>query len=329
MLLRLTTAVALAIAAVCGAKAQAGEAPPAIQAPVPAWVTLGTMGGPVPFAGRSQPANALLWPQEAWLIDCGDGTMEQLAKIGQMPGSAKVLFISHLHFDHTGGVAALIGLRYQTHAPGKLTIYGPPGTKALVDGIVASMKPAADAGYGLPGEPNVNPADTVMVRELVDGETVAINAVTIRAVQNSHYSFSPGSTQDQAFKSYSYRFDLPGRSILYTGDTGPSSAVEQLGKGADLLVSELIDVEATVAMVRRIAPDQTGSQLEAMRRHLTEHHLSPDQVGDMAARMGVKRVVVTHLAGATGMSDKTSDYAKTIAARSHVPVSIASDLDRF
>lgn len=118
---------------------------------------------------------------------------------------------------------------------------------------------------------------------------MAINAVTIRAVQNSHYSFSPGSTQDYAFKSYSYRFDLPGRSILYTGDTGPSTAVEQLGKGADLLVSELIDVAATVAMVRRIAPDQTGSQLEAKRRRLTEHHLSPDQVGDMARRSGPYR----------------------------------------
>lgn len=329
MFLRLASAVALPFVLVWGLTAEAGKVPATVEEQVPVWVTLGTMGGPIPFAGRSQPANALLWTDEAWLIDCGDGAMEQLAKAGQSPRAAKVLFISHLHFDHTGGIAALIGLRYQTNAPGKLMIYGPPGTKALVDGIVASMKPAAEAGYGLPGEPKVDPADAVIVRELSDGEAVVINGVTVRAVQNSHYSFPPGSAQDRAFKSYSYRFDLPGRSILYTGDTGPSAAVERLGKGADILISELIDVDATVATVQRMAPDQTGPQLDAMRRHLTEHHLSPEQVGDMAARMRVKRVVLTHLAGPTGMSDRTSDYAQTIASRSRVPVSIANDLDRF
>ena len=255
--------------------------------------------------------------------------MEQLAKAGQSPRATTTLFISHLHFDHTAGIAALIGLRYQTNAPGTLTIFGPPGTEALIAGIIASMKPAAEAGYGLPGEPNADPADTVIIHELSSGEALKLKGVTVRAVQNSHYSFPQGSQQDQAFKSYSYRFDLRDRSILYTGDTGPSEAVERLGRGADMLVTELIDVEATVATVKRVAPDQTTTQLDAMRRHLTEHHLSPEQVGDMAARMGVKRVVVTHLAGPTGMSDKTLGYAETIASRSHVPVTIANDLDRF
>ena len=326
---RLALVVSLASAPLAAQGAEPGSAAPAAQPPVPAWVTLGTMGGPMPFAGRSQPANALLWANDAWLIDCGDGAMGQLAKAGLSPRAAKVLFLSHLHFDHTGGVAALIGLRYQIAAPGKLAIYGPPGTKAMVDGIVASMRPAAEAGYGLPGEPSINPADTVTVHELADGETLTIDGVTVRTAQNSHYSFVSGSTHDNAFKSFSYRFDLPGRSIVYTGDTGPSSAVERLGKGADLLVSELIDVEATIAAVKRMAPDQTGLQLEAMRRHLTDHHLSPEQVGDLAARMGTKRVVVTHLAGPTGMSDKAAEYAEAISARAHAEVVIATDLDRF
>lgn len=65
MSLRLAAFAAFANAAAWAPTAQAGEAPAAVQAPMPAWVTLGTMGGPVPFAGRSQPTNALLWPQEA------------------------------------------------------------------------------------------------------------------------------------------------------------------------------------------------------------------------------------------------------------------------
>lgn len=315
-----------------GVSSQAAGTTPALSgkpAPVPTWVTLGTMGGPMPFAGRSQPANALVWADKVWLIDCGDGAVGQLAKAGQQPRAVKVVFLSHLHFDHTGGVAALLGLRHQLSAPGKLAIYGPPGTRALVDGVVASMRPAAEAGYGTLGEPMLDPARTVSVRELADGETLVIDGVTIRTVQNTHYSFARGGEQDRRFKSYSFRFDLADRSIVYTGDTGPSAALERLGKGADMLVSEVIDVEATIAMVGRMSPDLAGSQLEALRRHLTDHHLSPEQVGDMAARMGAKRVVVTHLAGPTGMSDKTADYAAVIAARSKSAVAIASDLDRF
>lgn len=295
----------------------------------PSWVTLGTMGGPMPFAGRSQPANALMWEKETWLIDCGDGAVGQLAKAGLSPRSVTAVYLSHLHFDHTGGIAALIGLRYQTNVPGKLAIYGPPGTRAMVDGILASMRPASQAGYGLPGEPMIDPAETVSVRELAGEEKVTANGVTVRWVKNSHYSFEPGSAKDLAYQSFSYRFDLPDRSILYTGDTGPSAAVEQLGSGVDLLVSEMIDVEATVAAVHRMAPDQTDAQIDAMRRHLTDHHLSPEQVGDLALRMNAKRVVVTHLAGPTGTGGKTDAYSSVIARLAKVQVTIANDLDRF
>lgn len=330
MLLRhLVLGVAFAMSPSAGLVAQNGDKSPAASLQTPAWVTLGTMGGPMPFKGRSQPANALVWQREAWLVDCGDGATGQLAKAGLPPRAADVVFISHLHFDHTAGLAGLIGLRFQTSAPGKLAIYGPPGTRVLVDGIIASMKPAAQAGYGLPGAPAVNPADTVTVHEMADGESVTIKGVTVSAVQNSHYSFTPGSAQDRAYKSYSYRFDLPGRSIVYTGDTGPSAAVERLGKGADVLVSELIDVEATIALVRKVTPNLSDSEMQSMQKHLTDHHLTAEQVGDMAAKMGAKHVVVTHLAGATGLPGRTTDYAAIIAARAHTGVDIASDLDRF
>jgi ribonuclease BN (tRNA processing enzyme) len=122
---------------------------------VPAWGTLGTMGtmgGPMPLKGRSQPADALVWPDEAWLVDCGDSAMGQLAEAGLGPRATAVVLFSHLHFDHTEGLAGVIGPRLETSAPGRLAIYGPPGTKALIDGIIGSMKPAAEAGFVPPGK---------------------------------------------------------------------------------------------------------------------------------------------------------------------------------
>ena len=45
-----------------------------------------------------------------------------------------------------------------------------------------------------------------------------------------------GNTDRAEGVSLSYRFDLADRSIVYTGDTGPSKAVVALAQGADLLV---------------------------------------------------------------------------------------------
>lgn len=295
----------------------------------PRWITLGTMGGPIPRPDRSQPANALVVGGDVILVDAGDGTAGQLARAGIMLPRVKALFLSHLHFDHTGGVAAILGLRYQTSVPGKLAIYGPPGTKAFIDGLLASMKPAVEAGYGLADAPSLLPEDMVSVVELRDGASLTLGSVKVMAAKNSHYSFAHGSAMDRKFESLSFRFDAPGRSIAYTGDTGPSPAVERLSKGVDLLVSEMIDVPMTVENVKRNTPDMTPEQMAFMTRHLSDHHLTPEQVGELAARAGAKSVVVTHFVAPSASADQLAAYLSGIGKSYSGPAKIASDLERF
>ncbi|WP_321396799.1 MBL fold metallo-hydrolase [Emcibacter sp.] len=320
-------AVLLPLVAPCGAQ----TAPASDMATVAPsrFITLGTVAGPVPDPHRSQPANVLVRGKDAYLIDAGDGAAEQLSKAGIRLGQIKAVFLSHLHFDHTGGLAAVLGLRNQTSVPGKLAIYGPPGTKELVSGIAASMAPAAAAGFGIPGVSWENPADTVEVHEIADKDTVKLGDMTVTARQNTHYSFEPGSDLDKHFKSLSLRFDMPDRSIVYTGDTGPSKAVEDLAKDADMLVAEMMDIPRTVEMVRRNSRSADATQIAGVQKHLTAHHLSPDDVGQMAARAGVKSVVVTHFgaAGATGADQLI--YLGSISKHFHGPVIIASDLEVF
>ncbi len=138
-------------------------------APAPAtFTTLGTGAGPRPDAHRAQPANLLTYGKLYILIDVGDGAAQQLAKAGVPLESVTTVFLSHLHFDHTGGLFAYLSRRFQLRAPGVATIYGPPGTKATVDALVAAIAPGVASAINIGARNPTAPADTVRVVELYD-----------------------------------------------------------------------------------------------------------------------------------------------------------------
>lgn len=309
------------------------SAPALAQSAAPAhfeFVTLGTQGGPMPSPTRSQPANVLVRPGEAYLIDVGDGAAGRLVASGTQLRWIRGIFISHLHFDHTGGLFAILGLRHQLNFNTPLTIYGPPGTKEMVAGLLAAMRPGVESGYGLPGERTVPPETNIRIEELVDGSAVKLQVFTVTAAVNTHYSFTAGSELDRRYKSLSYRFDLPDRSIIYTGDTGPSAAVEKLAYRADLLVSEMIDLPAVLSTVRQQGIVMDPKEIEMMTLHLSTQHLTTDQVGQMAHRAQVGSVVITHFAGGGSTEPGAAErYVSEISRQFSGKVMLAHDLDRF
>jgi ribonuclease BN (tRNA processing enzyme) len=304
-------------------------APPAVtaeDAPANEFITLGTHGGPVAGANRSQPANALAVGDDVWFVDAGDGAVGQLAAAGIPLARVRGVFLSHLHFDHTGGLFAVLGLATQTGVPHTITVYGPSGTRQLFDGLVAGMQPAINAGYGIPGQKWL--AD-IEVRELDPGAVVQLAGFTVSVAENSHYSFPDGSDEARRYKSLSYRFDLPDRSIVYTGDTGPSAHVAALADGADLLVSEIIDVDGVMAVLRSSRPDLDAEALKNAERHLANHHLRPCEVGELASRANVKAIVITHYVPAPADDRALASFAGGVRACFDGEVHLAEDLDRF
>ena len=285
----------------------------------PTWTTLGTNSGPVPNAKRSEPANLLRVGREALLIDCGDGASVQLAKAGVPVAALQTVILSHLHFDHIGGLFALIAERYQMRAPGVLVVYGPPGTRVVVDGLLAAMRPSPPAGV----RDERPAAETVEVVEVGDGAHFVVGDVRVTAAANAHYIATPGG---ERFVSLAYRFDLPGRTIAYTGDTGPSAAAERLAQGADLLVSKTIDAAAALDAIRRTRPDASPAILAMVKAHFEQEHLSPREAGLLAQYAGAKMLVLTHDAVDPDVADR---MRAAIAAGYRGPIRFARDLDVF
>src|SRR3546814_6539728 len=84
-------------------------------------------------------------------------------------------------------------------------------------------------------------------------------SVKVFAAENTHYqTFNAGRD-----KSFSYRFETPGRVIVFSGDTGPSEALTELARGADILVSEVIDTEDAV----RMRSEEHTSELQSLLRN--------------------------------------------------------------
>lgn len=289
------------------------------------WVTLGTNSGPLPNPQRAEPANLLQVGAQNILVDVGEGAPWQLSKMGLTLGDVDTIIISHLHFDHTSGLFAFLSLRYQGYFTSTVTIYGPPGTKRMVDALNAAMLPMTEMPSGMWKWMGTTPEKLVKVVELEDGSDFTVGEVKVHTIVNSHYTLEPGSPEAKKFLSFSYRFETPLRSIVYTGDTGPSKKVEALAQGADLLVSEIMDPDIALAKIKekRYIPFFAEN---AVIEHFRNEHLSPHEVGLLASRANVKALVLTHDA----LPDEAIPNAgKQIAENYKGSVTFANDLDKF
>lgn len=261
-------------------------------------VLLGTAGGPVIRQHRAQISTLLEIGGKQYLVDCGEGCVTQLKKAGVEAAQIDAVFLTHLHLDHVAGLATLGAFAWAGSTGARIAVHGPPGTSHLVSqGLAQFAVPEALFSAEVSGMGQLANTMTATEYDVAGDKPIEIyrdEFIRVTAVENSHLKHLAGA--EFAFgkaRSYAIRLDTPSRSIVFTGDTGTSPAVINLAKDADILVSEIMDVNGTMAMfrTRRNLSDEQAKAIEAQMR---AKHMSPEDVGRMAQAAGVRMVVLSH-----------------------------------
>jgi ribonuclease BN (tRNA processing enzyme) len=296
------SAAFVALAALAQPPAPAPKGPP----PDTTVLTLlGTQGGPGVTTTRAGEANLLVVRGKTYLIDAGVGVSRRIAEAGSTPASVSKVFITHQHNDHTAGLFALLTL-YSNRAG--IEVIGPPRTVDFVNGALALARINWEIRAEQGGAPVAAMLAMFKARDVVPGPVYQDENIKVTAFENEHFHLK--GTPAAANRSYSYRFQTPHESIVFTGDTGVQPELARFAEGADILVCEM--VSQTVLD----GPLKTNF-------HMVHEHLSPTQVGQLARDAHVKKLVLSHL---VGVSD--ADLAEI---RKWYPGEVVSgqDLEKF
>lgn len=289
-------------------------------------ITLGTGGGPGPEPDQARPASAIIVDGKPYLIDAGNGVANQLAKAKVNLTTIDTIFVTHHHDDHNADLGTVMGLSWDRRRAKPVNAYGPPGTKEILAAFVSYFSRNANIRNSDVRRP-IEPKDFFIGHDIESsGQFFKDENVTVTAVENTHFSgFKPGTPAHGKDKSFAFRFDIGGKSIVFTGDTGYSEAVIKLAKDADIFVSEGIDPAILKATLKRFYVDASDEQLDKQMRHFLEDHVSPEEIGKMATAANVKKVVISHYA--KGPSD--DGYLNGVKMHFKGEVFVAKDLQVF
>jgi ribonuclease Z len=275
--------------------------------------------GSVPSARRGLPALLIRRGGEKLLFDCGEGTQRQLLRsIGLV--DVDTVFITHFHADHWLGLPGMLkslALRERTEP---LTVYGPPGLKALV----------ADMRVAFGRLPYPLTIAELAPAEAVQGDGYRVAAIPVRHKHESSYGYAlvedprpgefdtaraeglgvtPGPDFGRLQRGETVAGVTPeqvmgaqreGRKIVISGDTAPCEALAIAAHQADVLVHEA-----------------TFLQEEAERARET-FHSTARQAAELARDAEVHLLALTHVSSRYA-GGELRDEARSVFAATEAP----------
>lgn len=239
-------------------------------------VTAGT-GGSFANHRRLGPAVAVGHGETLALVDAGRAAAEALRKAEIPASQPRAVLLTSLQPENTLGLDDLWLAGWLGGREAPLRVYGPEGTGALVEGLRRAHARDARALRRLWELPAAGGG--LEARELSGEARLEIGGLRVRAAE------LPGGP----LPALAYRFEAGGRAAVVAAAGWGDEALAELAAGVELLVQEAV-YEASVE-----AALEAGAERAAVIEREAAHHPTLREAGALAARAGVRTLVLTRL----------------------------------
>ena len=244
-------------------------------------IVLGS-GTPNPDPNRAGSGYAVVVNETPYLIDFGPGIIRRAASMSP-PWGGKIeamtvknfehAFLTHIHSDHSAGLADLLLTPWIMGRDKKLNLYGPKGLEQMASSTLEAFED--DINYRIYGtQPSNKIGYKYNFHLLTEGLIYEDENVSVEAFTVPHGSFDD---------AYGFRFTTKDKVIVFSGDTGPSKTLEKFAAGADILVHE---VYSNAGFLKKTKDWQIYHQ---------GHHTSTFEVGEIASRAKPKLLLLSHI----------------------------------
>ena len=255
-----------------------------------------------PTVERNVASAVLVREGETLMFDCGEGTQRQMMRYG-VSFSLRDIYFTHMHADHVIGVIGLLRTMALQGRTEPMRLIGPVGAgrhlkRAKEFGVDRITFPVEIVE--LDASTRVDHGAFAVVPFPVDhGPALSLGYAMIEPERKGRFNpdrarelgIPEGPLWGQIHRGQPVTLPdgrtvspetlvgapRPGRSVVITGDTRPCDATVEMSRGADLLVHE-----ATFADEEAERARETG-------------HSTAREAAEVAARAGVRRLVLTHL----------------------------------
>jgi ribonuclease BN (tRNA processing enzyme) len=272
-------------------------------------VLLGT-GSPFADPSKSGPSLAIVVNNTSYLVDCGPGVVRRAAEASKLgfpsleAAQLKTLFITHLHSDHTIGLADIILTPAVLDRNAPIRIYGPVGSKKMTDDLMSAYK--EDIAIRINGlEKGDAIAYQVYTNEIKEGQIYKDSNLTVTAFNVQHGQW------DNAF---GFVFQTKDKKIVISGDCTYSENLIKYAKDCDILVHE---VYSDAGLKKRT---------QRWQDYHSTFHTSTYQLADIANKVKPKLLILNHqLTFGTSLQSLLDELRLKYAG----PVVNGADLDVF
>ena len=271
------------------------------------WLQVLGSGGPELDDGRAS-SGYVIWRKgkARLLIDIGSGSLFRFEKSGASLNDLDAILLSHMHVDHSNDLPALIKASFFSDRNRDLYLYGLSGNNFMpsVINFVQDLFGKNGAYQYLRSYLDGNDSYRLLPHD-VDATGKAEQVV----LADSRYQITAVPVHHGPIPALAWRVEIAGKRIVFSGDmNNDNDTLAILAKQADLFVAHHAVPEGIRGVARNL-------------------HMPPSIIGQIAAKAGVKQLVLSHRMNRTLGQEHIS--TAQIRKQYNGPMQFADDLQCF